>query len=134
MSMILEIGAYLASVSGFGGSLGTVSTDIFEGLVPDEPDNCIVLFERPGRPPVRASANTIVCERPGLAAVVRHSDYELGYTKAKAVKNKLQNFQGILSGTRYLEITANQGIHSVGTDELRRYLFSINFNVMKDPS
>jgi len=38
--MLMEIGAYLATKS-----IGTVGTDIFLGWMPDQPDNCIALFE-----------------------------------------------------------------------------------------
>ena len=44
--MLTEIGAYLATQN-----IGTVGTDIFLGLMPDQPDNCIALFEYAGSPP-----------------------------------------------------------------------------------
>lgn len=129
MSMISEVGTYLAA-----NGLGTVGVDLFEGLNPPEPDTLTALFERPGRPPIRASANKIVAEQPSLLVVTRALDYETGYQRIKAVKDRLQNFVGTLSGTRYLEISANQGIHSVGQDERRRFHFSLNFNVRKEAS
>lgn len=127
--MVSEVGTYLASQG-----QGTVGTDLFEGLLPPTPVTCTVLYERPGRPPVRASAKTIVAERPTLQIVVRSAVYETGYDRIKAARTLLNNFSGLMSGVRYLEIIQNQGIHTLGTDEARNFLFSLNLWVTKEPS
>lgn len=129
MSMISEIGTLLEA-NGFG----TVTVDLFEGSLPDAPQNCIALFERMGRTPVLAYANTVVAERPLLQVQVRDADYETAYTKLKNIRALLQNYSGTVSGTRYLTIQARGAIASTGVDENLGYVLQLSFNVMKEPS
>lgn len=130
MSMISEVGAYLASLG-----LGlTVGTNLFEGMEPSEPDLAICLYQRPGREPIRTSANTLVVEQPGLQVLGRGNDYETLHSLMASIRTSLQNFSGTLSGVEYLQITAADAIHDLGTDELRRFRLSLNFRVMKRSS
>ena len=82
--MITEIGAYLATKS-----IGTVGTDIFLGLMPDQPDNCIALFEYAGGPPDLHWAG----EYPGLQVRVRNKGYAAARTKIGEVMDKLHGLQ-----------------------------------------
>lgn len=128
MSVVSEIGSQLQSAG-----VGTVGTNLFEGLLPESPAEAVAVLEHTGLTPIRTSGRVAV-ERPSVEILVRHTDYESGYTKAKAVRTALQNFTGTILGVRYLEVTMAGSIYVLGTDELRRFLFALHFKIMKEPS
>lgn len=123
--MTSEVGSKLAA-----DAVGVVGTTIFEGLLPSV-GNCIALFGRPGRKPVRTMGK-VVCECPTLDVIVRWDDYETAIAKAKAVKASINNFVGTIGGTRYLQITIQGSLRDLGTDENRRFLVTASYEVMKE--
>ena len=78
--MLTEIGAYLATQN-----VGTVGTDIFLGLMPDQPDNCVALFEYAGSPPDLHWNG----EYPGLQVRVRNTSYAAARTKIGEIMTAL---------------------------------------------
>ena len=122
--MLREIGAYLATKS-----IGTVGTDIFLGLMPDQPDNCIALFEYAGSPPDLHWAG----EYPGLQVRVRNKSYLAARIKIGEVIQKLHGLhEQELSGTRYLLIRARGSPEILKRDGNNRIEFFVNFEIMKE--
>ena len=78
--MLTEISAYLATQN-----VGTVGTDIFLGLMPDQPDNCVALFEYAGSPPDLHWNG----EYPGLQVRVRNTSYAAARTKIGEIMTAL---------------------------------------------
>ena len=96
--MLKAIGTYLQQQN-----KGTVGTDIFLGLMPDQPDNCIALFEYAGSPPDLHWNG----EYPGLQVRVRNRSYSAGRAKIGEIVVLLHGLHETeLSGTRYLLIKA----------------------------
>lgn len=123
--MLDEIAAYLATQS-----VGTVGTNIFIGIIPDSPDNCVALFEYGGSAP--DLVGTYV-ERPNLQVRVRNTSYSTGRAKCASVITALHTLgETTLSGTRYLWVAAKQSPISLGVDAKERYEWSINFQVVKE--
>ncbi len=149
--MLSEIGAYLATKS-----IGTVGTDIFLGLMPDQPDNCIALFEYAGSPPDLHWAG----EYPGLQVRVRNKSYAAGRAKIGEVVTALHGlYEQTLSdgsggegepegngdegngdggepipvtGTRYLLIKARGSPEILKRDNNNRIELFVNFEVIKE--
>lgn len=122
--MLAEIGAYLATKS-----IGTVGTDIFLGLMPDEPDSCIALFEYAGSPPDLHWNG----EYPGLQVRVRDKSYAAARTKIGEVMEKLHGLhEQMLSGTRYLLIKARGSPEVLKRDANNRVELFVNFEIMKE--
>lgn len=128
-SMLLDdIATYLA-----GKNLGTVGTDIFKGFYPDQPDNCISLFEYAGSPTELTMCGSPTLERPGLQVRVRDKDYSAGRARIGRVVDYLHGLAGTtLGSTRYLLIRANQSPESMGTDANNRSEFVVNFSIIKE--
>ncbi len=122
--MLAEIGAYLAAKS-----IGTVGTDIFLGLMPDQPDNCIALFEYAGSPPDLHWNG----EYPGLQVRVRDKSYAAARAKIGEVMGQLHGLhEQMLSGTRYLLIKARGSPEVLKRDANNRVELFVNFEVMKE--
>lgn len=122
--MLREIGAYLATKS-----IGTVGTDIFLGLMPDQPDNCIALFEYAGSPPDLHWPG----EYPGLQVRVRNKSYAAARTKIGEVMDKLHGLhEQTLSGTRYLLIKARGSPEILKRDNNNRVELFVNFEIIKE--
>jgi len=122
--VLREIGAYLATKS-----IGTVGTDIFLGLMPDQPDNCIALFEYAGSPPDLHWNG----EYPGLQVRVRNKSYAAARTKIGEAMTALHGLhEQTLSGTRYLLIKARGSPEVLKRDANNRVELFVNFEIIKE--
>ena len=122
--MLAEIGAYMATKN-----VGAVGTDIFLGLMPDQPDNCIALFEYAGSPPDLHWNG----EYPGLQVRVRNKSYAAARTKIGEVMEKLHGLhEQTLSGTRYLLIKARGSPEVLKRDNNNRVELFVNFEIIKE--
>ena len=122
--MLSDIGNYL-QVQG----IGTLGTNIFLGMVPDKPDNCIVLFEYAGSPPDLHWNG----EYPGLQVRVRNKSYTAARTKIGEVMAALHGLhEQTLSGTRYLLIKARSSPEILKRDNNNRVELFVNFEIMKE--
>jgi len=122
--VLKEIGTYLATKS-----IGTVGTDIFLGLMPDQPDNCVTLFEYAGSPPDLHWAG----EYPGLQVRVRNKSYAAARSKIGEVIEKLHGLhEQTLSGTRYLLIRARGSPEVLKRDASNRVELFVNFEIIKE--
>ena len=122
--MLKEIGTYLQSQG-----IGTLGADLFLGLMPDQPDNCIVLFEYAGSPPDLHWNG----EYPGLQVRVRNKSYAAARTKIEGIYELLHGLHNqILSGTRYLLIKARGSPEVLKRDNNNRVELFVNFEIIKE--
>ena len=122
--MLREIGAYLAAKS-----IGKVGTDIFLGLMPDQPDNCIALFEYAGSPPDLHWEG----EYPRLQVRVRDKSYAAARAKIGTVAALLHGLhEQVLSDTRYLLIKALGSPEVLKRDNNNRVELFVNFEIIKE--
>ena len=122
--MLTEIGAYLATKN-----VGTVGADLFLGLMPDQPDNCIALFEYAGSPPDLHWEG----EYPRLQVRVRDKSYAAARAKIGTVAALLHGLcEQTLSGTRYLLIKALGAPEILKRDNNNRVELFVNFEIMKE--
>lgn len=109
--------------------LETIGSDIFKGYLPEQPDNCIALFEYAGEPPDLHSN----VEYPGLQVLVRSKSYATGRQKIEKVKSILHGVaETMINGHRYLLISARQSPEALPRDENGRVIFVCNFRVIKE--
>jgi len=122
--MLSDIGNYL-QVQG----IGTLGTNIFLGMIPDKPDNCIALFEYAGSPPDLHWNG----EYPGLQVRVRNKSYAAARTKIGEVMAALHGLhEQTLSGTRYLLIRARGSPEILKRDNNNRVELFVNFEIIKE--
>ncbi len=122
--MLKEIGTYLQTQG-----IGTLGADIFLGLMPDQPDNCIALFEYAGSPPDLHWNG----EYPGLQVRVRNKSYAAGRAKIGEIVKELHGLhEQTLAGTRYLLIKARGSPEVLKRDANNRVELFTNFEIIKE--
>ena len=122
--MLNEIGTYLQSQG-----TGTLGTDLFLGLMPDQPDNCTALFEYAGSPPDLHWPG----EYPGLQVRVRNKSYGAGREKIGKIMGLLHGLhESELSGTRYLLVKARGSPEVLKRDNNNRIEWFVNFEIIKE--
>jgi hypothetical protein len=122
--MLKEIGTYLQSQG-----IGTLGTDLFLGLMPDQPDNCITLFQYAGSPPDLHWSG----EYPGLQVLVRDKSYPAGKAKIEQIVRELHGLhETVLGGTRYLLIKARGSPEILKRDANNRVELFVNFEIIKE--
>ncbi len=129
-SILVDLGGYIDT--NFA-SL-TLGTNFFYGLLPETPDNSVVLLENSGVSPVftQGSVNTPKIERPQLQFIVRNTSYENG----SALANSLYLFltaiaNQSINGTQYLRVVAMSSPSVIERDDNRRVLFTCNFDIQR---
>ena len=122
--MLNEIGTYLQSQG-----IGTLGANLFLGLMPDQPDNCIALFEYAGSPPDLHWNG----EYPGLQVRVRNKSYAMARAKIEQIRDLLHGLHDKkLSGTRYLLIKARGSPEVLKRDANNRVELFVNFEIIKE--
>lgn len=118
--------------------LGVEGTNLFGGLLPDQPDLCICVSEHRGYEGVGFFGEPYpAIERPRLMVRVRgaKNDYATPRALIQQISNALANRGAVVvSGTRYLAFTPVQPPEAAGRDENDRWVFAVNFEVTKGPS
>lgn len=109
--------------------LGDTKSDIFVGLMPDQPDNCIALFEYAGSPPDLHWPG----EYPGLQVRVRDKSYPAGKAKIEQIVRVLHGLHETdLGGTRYLLVKARGSPEVLKRDNNNRVELFVNFEIIKE--
>jgi hypothetical protein len=122
--VLADISTYLKNQS-----IGTPGTDMFLGQMPDQPDNCIALFEYAGSPPDLHWNG----EYPGLQVRVRNKSYAMARAKIGEVMEKLHGLhEQTLAGTRYLLIKARGSPEILKRDASNRVELVLNFEIIKE--
>ena len=122
--MLSDIGNYLQAQG-----IGTLGTNIFLGLMPDQPDNCVALFEFAGSPPDLHWEG----EYPGLQVRVRNTGYAAGRVKIEEVVTELHGAHELtLNGTRYLLIKARGSPEVLKRDANNRVELFVNFEIIME--
>jgi len=105
-------------------SLAVLGLDMFIGVMPDSPDDCVALFETGGFKPELATAALV--EYPTFQVMVRGSEYQ-------SARQRIDTIYKILHGDTsiFYLIAAQQSPAYLGTDDNGRYEFSVNFKITK---
>ncbi len=108
------------------GGIGLVfGTDLFIASMPEEPDDCVCLYDTGG-----IAQGQHGFERPSVQVRLRSAEYRIGYDLIRDIKYYLHlNNGGVINGTRYISIEVKSEILFLGQDDKNRYLFTLNFQI-----
>lgn len=84
-------------------------TNVFQGILPDKPDDAIALYEYGGLNPtfVHGQSRPVI-ERPRVQVTVRHTSYETAKATVENVKNILTVANQQIIGAFYTRISPVQ--------------------------
>lgn len=114
----------------------TSGTNLFEGPMPESPDNCIhVAHYDSTEAEDRIMSGSLVdqqCVWPSMVQIMaRNTDKATAYARAKAAFDVLDNFAGTLSGVVYHSIEADGEPVNLFKDGNERWRFAFNLTVRK---
>jgi len=117
-------------------SVATIATNLFIGLMPDDPDTCVALYEYAGSPPMEVLVdNTATLERPSVQVITRagRNDYPTAKTLIENVRDTLTDItDDTISGVRFLRVNQISSINALGVDENDRPRFSLSLQVVAE--
>lgn len=101
-------------------------TDMFIGLMPEKPDNCIVIVDTGGFPP----APKYTYRYPTLQIRSRNNNNKSAWTELDDISGVLHAlYEETWNSTRYIQILAQTEPLFLGQDERQRFQYSINFEI-----
>ena len=117
---------------------GSVSTTIYKGFLPEQPDDAFLLTETGGRGPIHAMSTgpgNAALEVAGLQVLRRSSSYATARLGMQTVMNLLDGLsERTINATRYSYVEAQQVPFALMRDESQRSILAVNFLAYKDKS
>lgn len=136
--MVSEVAALLAAqfpnwLTRPEDAVDSLTGNLFEQNLPNEPDNAVGLYEYGGAAPRQTLGNKNPTENPRLQVLVRHTNVETALQWSKLIMHFLITINDQeLSGVKYVKISAASGPGGLGTDSEDRHRYSTNFQVEKE--
>ncbi len=132
---ILANAKYLGHTTGADNiDFGRLGTDIFIGKEPQEPANCITIYDT-GGPEQNAK---LALDESTVQIRSRNTDYVNGYKKLEAIKLYLEAFPsgpaGGLLGAELVGIWCSSNIAFLTHDKNNRAILTVNFRVIRRPN
>lgn len=132
MSLLPEIQTYLAGI----GPLGlTVQTNFFASYLPDQPDQCVTIYEYAGPAPqdtMGTPTGHAAWWKPRLQVVCRDVNYIPARTLAGNILVALHSIANqTIGGVQYLRIMAQQDPFLRARDQRERSEIVCNYQVEK---
>jgi len=127
--IVEEIAAFLTAQG-----LGTKNVDMWLHVTPDEPDECLTIYEYAGEEPEFVHDDVSVdTENPRVQIAVRSAQPQVARLRAEQVYQALMTIRNeMLNGTRILRCVPVDNPALVGRDESGRFLVTANFRVKKE--
>ncbi len=136
--MVDDIAAYLVAQSTLFSLLSGTTGNLTKTFMPSTgaPDTLTTLFETPGSGTVfefsTSTSPSRVLTQPSLQALSRSTSAQTAQTHSETIWGLLDGLSGAaLSGTTYVQITADQSPFQADRDANQRHIWSVNFTVWK---
>lgn len=114
-------------------SLGlTFGVDLFIGLEPAQPNDCVTIFDTPGGPPQLTLTQGEDYFYPAIQIRVRNDDYAVGWDLIDDIKTALHGKgQETWNGTYYSVIKCTQEPFLLDWDNRGRARFVVTFDLQR---
>lgn len=114
--------------------VATTATNLFIGLMPNDPDAMLAIYEYAGSPPLEVLvSNDATIERPSVQVMARagRNDYPTARALIEAARDSLTAITDeTISGVRFLRVTQISSINALGVDENDRPRFSLSLQIL----
>lgn len=125
----VDIKDLLEAESSFG---LTFATNLFIGSEPQQPDNCVTIYDTPGYPPELALEGAVQYFYPSIQIRVRNNSYLDAYDMINDIKTYLHGMNNFtVNGTDYDLIECSIEPHLLEWDKTGRSIFVITFNLRR---
>lgn len=110
-------------------SVAITGNNLFIGIMPDDPDVCVSLYEYAGAEPLEVLIdNSATLERPSVQVLVRatRNDYPTARALIESARDTLTGITDeTISNVRFLRVSALSSINAVGLDDNERPMFTL---------
>lgn len=114
--------------------VATAGTDLFIGMMPNSPDECVAIYEYAGESPLEVMVdNDATLERPSVQVMTRagRNDYPTARALMVQVRDSLTAITDeTISGVRFLRVHHLSAINGLGVDENERARFTLSLQVV----
>lgn len=123
-----DVGTFVASAANL-----TLGTNLFLSLMPDQPDDCTVIYEFTGMAPAYSMGRDLpAIEMPRIQVVCRSTSYSSARTRIDSIWQALQGIRDeTLTATTYLAFTALGSPEPLARDASQRERIGATFQVWK---
>lgn len=115
-------------------SVAFAAQDLFIGLMPDQPDRCLAIYEYAGAQPLEVLVDDMATlERPSVQLISRagRNDYPTARALIESARNVLTAIANEeISGQRFLRVNQISSINALGVDENDRPQFSLSLQAV----
>ena len=110
----------------------SLANNLFVAREPTEPNDCVTIFDTPGRPPQLTLKKGEDYFYPSMQIRVRNKDYLIGWALINDIRESLHaRGPEVWNGTRYGLIQCSSGPAMLDWDENKRVRFVVNFNIQR---
>ena len=114
---------------------GGITTQIYKSVMPEQPNDAILITETGGRAAVHAMSSgpgNALLEQPGFQVIRRSQSYETARTEMRTVFQLLDGLsERTINSVRYSYVEAQQSPFPIGRDDALRSLIAVNFLAYK---
>lgn len=112
----------------------TFATDLFVGVEPSTPDNCVTIFDTPGFNRELTFDKTEKYQRPSIQLRVRNRDYETGWELINDIVDRLHGRGAeTWNGSQYSVIVCVTEPALLDYDARGNARFFTNFDIQRKP-
>jgi hypothetical protein len=114
----------------------TEGTDLFYGRMPIAPQNCAVVYDNAGPPPLLQYVKSrSTYEYAAISIRARHATYDGAYAIMESIRLYLHGLSGVtVDGSDYMLIEAVNAVGVIHYDENDRPVLFQNFSIQRKPS
>jgi hypothetical protein len=117
-------------------SIAFAAQDLFIGLMPDQPDRCLAIYEYAGAGPLEVMVdNTATLERPSIQVMSRagRNDYPTARDLIEQARDELTSITNeTISGETFLRVNQISSINALGVDTNDRPRFTLSLQVVME--
>lgn len=140
--MLDDVATYLAAQSTALSILSGSTGNLVKAIWPaDSPTELVGLFETPGSATAfefsTGSSPSVLYQAPSLQILSRSTSAQIARQNIYAAFDLLDGYTGNLptsTGTRYVQIVADQAPFQADRDANQRFVYSVNFTVWREAS
>lgn len=129
-SPAVDLAKYLSGETGLGTYGGTTDFSIYASLEPNEPANCVTLYDLGGRGDVDSDLDLADVD---IQVRVRATSYSLAYSKHEIIRDLLVPIGPITcESSTFVGVVMTADISGIGRDESDRHVLTATYRAIRN--
>lgn len=129
-SPAIDLAKYLSGQTGLGTYGGSTDFSIYATLEPNEPKNCVTLYDVGGRGDVDADLDLADVD---IQVRVRATTYSLAYSKHEIIRDLLVPIGPIIcESSSFVGVVMTADISGIGRDEDNKHILTATYRAIRN--